>query len=225
MATSPYLSNLLVSAAFVSEDFVPDGDLSKRFWQQAERLRFDHDWNRRRHYPEAHTEVAVGWSRRYLYCAFWCKYTQLNVYAGEDPGPEKWELWNRDVAEVFVNPQPERVGHYYEFEVAPNGQWIDLEIHRETDLKSDAAWNSSFDHATRIFAEEHLWTCEMRIPVQPMGVATIGPDDEWRINFYRCDGPGDDSVRRFLAWSTTMTAEPSFHVPEHFGRVRFAGKP
>ena len=43
MATSPYLSNLLVSAAFVSEDFVPDGDLSKRFWQQAERLRFDHD--------------------------------------------------------------------------------------------------------------------------------------------------------------------------------------
>jgi len=51
------------------------------------------------------------------------------------------ELWNKDVAEVFLNPQPERLWHYYEFEVAPNNQWIDLEIAGKGISDHDAKWN------------------------------------------------------------------------------------
>jgi hypothetical protein len=35
-----------------------------------------------------------------------CRYHALNVSEGE-AAKERWELWNRDVAEVFLNPQPE----------------------------------------------------------------------------------------------------------------------
>ena len=51
----------------------------------------------------------------------------------------------------FVNPEPARVNHYYEFEVAPNNQWIDLEIDKDKTPFNDAKWNSGFDHATRCF--------------------------------------------------------------------------
>ena len=178
MTNSPYLRDLRVSASFVVKDFVPDGDLTKPFWQRTERLRFDHDWNDRHHHPEAQTDVAIGWSPHYIYCAFWCNYTELNIYEGEEPGPERWELWNRDAAEVFINPHPAHLNHYYEFEVAPNNQWTDLEIYRKRELQFDAAWNSGFDHATRIFRESHQWTCEMRIPVKPMGISRIEAGDE-----------------------------------------------
>src|SRR2546430_10315709 len=49
-------------------------------------------------------------------------FRSLNVYEGEDSAKERWQLWDRDVAEVFLNPEPARVPHYYEFEVAPNNQ-------------------------------------------------------------------------------------------------------
>ena len=66
--------------------------------------------------------------RQYVYFAYRCKYTTLNVYEGKDPSKDFWTLWDRDVVEIFLNPQPEHMQHYYEFEVAPNNLWIDLEI-------------------------------------------------------------------------------------------------
>ena len=41
-----------------------------------------------------------------------------------------------------------------------------------------------------------------------------------RINFYRADGEGDDSQRRFMSWSTIPEGK-SFHVPTRFGEIRF----
>ena len=54
------------------------------------------------------TQVASLWTPHYIYFAYWCRYQSLNIYAGEDPAKERWELWNRDVVEAFINPQPER---------------------------------------------------------------------------------------------------------------------
>jgi len=63
----------------------------------------------------------------------------------------------------------------------------------------------------------------MRIPAAPTGVASIRTGWEFRVNFYRCDGPGDDTQRRFLAWSPTYCTAASnyFHVPTRFGKIRF----
>jgi hypothetical protein len=217
---NPYTSDLKITARFVPEDFVPDGDVSKKAWQDAEWVEFDHDMSGRNRFPQALTRVAACWTRAHAYFAFRCAYTELNTYEGEDPSKERWELWNRDVAEIFVNPEPERVNHYYEFEVAPNNQWIDLEIDKDKTPFNDAKWDSHFTHATHIDERGHVWTCEMRIPVAAMGVTSIPSGAEWRLNFFRADGHGDDAQRRFLAWSTIQEGN-SFHVPTRFGLIEF----
>lgn len=207
-----------VVAQRLTEDYLPDANLSKSAWHDTPRVPLVDTVDPERSHPGATTAAGVRWSPEYLYVAFWCQYTELNLYAGEDSKQERWGLWNRDVAEVFLNPFAERLCRYWEFEVAPNNQWIDLAIEKREETHFDAGWDSGFTHATSIDEASKLWGCEMRIPALSLGVSRIEGGMEWRINFYRCDGFGDNSQRRFLAWSPTF--KPDFHVPERFGWVR-----
>ena len=216
-----YAGNLRITSKLLARDFTPGGNLNKAAWQAAEPVNFDRDALGRKQFPESATRVASLWSKRYVYFAYWCKYSTLNIYEGEDAAKERWELWNRDVVEVFINPQPERFNHYYEFEVAPNNQWIDLEIDLDKTPFNSAGWDSGFEHATAIDALNHTWTCEMRIPMASMGVQQVKANSEWRLNFYRADGPGDDTKRRFLSWSLLPSSKLSFHQPGSFGIIRF----
>jgi len=219
---SQYIRNLTMSSKFSSADFAPDGNLSKKVWQDASRITFDHDRFGYDHFPESETQVSSLWTPGYVYFAYWCRYQSLNIYAGEDSAKERYGLWKRDVVEAFINPQPERFLHYYEFEVAPNNQWVDLEIDLTKTPFGDAGWDSHFEHATKVDAEHKIWLVEMRIPVKSMKVDAIKPGDEWRLNLYRADGPGDDTQRRFMCWSP-LPAGPnkSFHQPASFGIIKF----
>ena len=220
-AMAPYTSSMEIRARLTDDrGFQIDGDLDKKHWKRAYYADFDNDMSGSRRYPDEWTRVGALWSSKYIYVGFTCHYVTLNTYEGEDISKERWELWNRDVAEVFVNPQPERVNHYFEFEVAPNNQWIDLEIDKDKDPFNDASWNSGFAHATRVDAARHVWTCEMRIPVASMKVSAMPPDHEWRINFYRAAGLGDDTRRHFMSWST-IPSGATFHVPTRFGMLHF----
>ena len=222
IATLPqqsYASDLQLLAKRAPVDFRPDGDLSKAAWKHADSVKFDHDASGKSHYPEVSTRVASVWTETHIYFAFWSRYDSLNVYEGEDPAAERWQLWDRDVVEVFLNPQPERVNHYYEFEVAPNNQWIDLEIDKTKQPFNDASWNSGFEHATRIDATNHIWTAEVRIPISSMNVIAIHPGTDWRANFFRAAGNGDDDHRKFLAWSIIPEGK-TFHVPTRFGILK-----
>jgi len=214
-----YASNMQLQAKRSSVDFLPDGDSSKPSWKHSESLEFDTEVSGESHFPEISTRVASVWTETHVYFFFWCRYDSINVYQGEDPKVERWQLWDRDVAEVFLNPRPERVNHYYEFEVAPNNQWIDLEIDKNKNPFNDASWNSHFEHATRIDAKNHVWTAEMRIPISSMNVHAIHPGDEWRVNFFRAAGEGGDDGRKFLAWSI-IPGGKTFHVPTRFGLLR-----
>jgi hypothetical protein len=218
---NPYIRNLVMTSKFLAADFAPDGDLSKKVWKDAAHItmrdRFGHT-----SFPDSETQVASLWTSRYVYFAYWCRYRSLNIYAGEDPAKERWELWNRDVVEAFINPHPESFLHYYELEVAPNNQWIDLEIDLSKTPMNDAGWDSHFDHATKVDAEHKMWTVEMRIPASSMKANAIRSGDEWRINLYRCDGLGDDTRRRFLSWSPLPPGDNgSFHQPASFGTIKF----
>jgi len=222
IATIPqqsYASDKQLQAKRFSRDFLPDGDSSKPSWKHATPVEFDTGASGSPHYPEISTRVASVWTETYVYFFFWCRYDSINVFQGEDPKVERWQLWDRDVAEVFLNPRPERVNHYYEFEVAPNNQWIDLEIDKNKNPFNDASWNSRFEHATRIDAKNHVWTAEMRIPISSMNVSAIHPGDEWRVNFFRAAGEGGDDGRKFLAWSSIPEGK-TFHVPTRFGLLR-----
>lgn len=218
-----YTGTAVIVARRIPRDFVPDGDLDKGMWVKAAKVKLGDNAAPEEPALEAASLAAAAWTPSNVYFAFWNDYTELNTYQGEDPAVERWKLWDRDVVEVFINPIPERMNLYWEFEVAPNNQWVDLEI--DLDLRaagknmSNAAWNSGFLHAARIDAARKQWYCEMRIPVAPMGVKQVRAGMQWRLNFYRADGLGDDTKRRFLSWSPTFGG--TFHKPERFGAIRF----
>jgi hypothetical protein len=175
MPQQSYASDVQLQAKRSPVDFLPDADFSKLLWKHAKSVEFDHDASGKSRYPELSTRVASVWTATNIYFFFRCSYDSLNVYEGEDPAVERWQLWDRDVVEAFLNPEPERVNHYYEFEVAPNNQWVDLEIDKTKEPFNDVSWNSGFAHAARIDAKNHIWTTEMRIPISSMNVGAIHP--------------------------------------------------
>jgi hypothetical protein len=216
-----YIRDITITSKFCPADFMPDGDLSKKAWRHAKPVKFDHDRMGHIHFPQSAMEVASVWTPDYVYLAYRCKYDTLTVYEGEDPAKERKLLWLRDVVEVYINPHPERLKHYYELEVSPTNQWIDILIDLSNGWYSDMGWDSHFDHATKIDAPHHLWMTEMRIPVKSLEGNRIQPGNKWRLNFSRLDGPGDDSTRRFLCWSTLPPGDTSLHQPVAFGIIKF----
>jgi len=214
-----YSSSMETETRHCAENFVPNGDVAKSLWKHAKWLEFDNEASGKSHYPELTTHVASLWTETYIYFAFSGRYNELNIYEGEDPKSERWQLWDRDVVEVFLNPQPERVNHYFEFEVAPNNQWIDLEIDKTKGPFNDASWNSGFEHATRIDAEHHIWTTELRIPLAAINVKDPRQGEQWRVNFFRAAGKGGDDHRKFLAWSVIPEGK-TFHAPTRFGIIK-----
>jgi len=217
-----YISQAEFTSKSTPRDFVPDGNLDKPAWRQGTWVKVDRDAFRSVTHPQSATEIASLWTPGYVYFAYRCQYTSLNLFEAKDPGKEFWTLWERDVVEVFLNPQPERMKHYYEFEVAPNNLWIDLEIDFDKSPFNDAKWDSGFEHATYVNPAKHVWACELRIPVAGLkDTKPIEANAEWRINFFRCDGEGHDAQRRLLAWSPVHSDSHSFHSPWSFGIIRF----
>ena len=211
----------VIVSKFLSRDTRPNGELDKPFWSAAPRVSFDQAGFTRTPYPKLETQVASRWTRNYLYLAFWCHYQTLNVFEGEDPRAERWGLWEKDVVEAFIAPDPQRPFHYFEFEIAPTNQWIDLEINLKKNPFNNAQWNSGFEHATRVDAARHVWTSEWRIPLASLSGSGIMPTGDWRINFYRSDGAAPH--RRAMSWGALPRQLPqnSFHQPESFGILRF----
>jgi hypothetical protein len=106
---------------------------------------------------------------------------------------------------------------YKEFEVAPNGTWIDLDISPSglTDLKSGLTRSVHMNEAMK------FWNAELAIPMNAL-TTKFDPSAEWRANFFRVEGRFEP--RNYMAWQATHTPQPDFHVPESFGILRFDNK-
>lgn len=128
-------------------------------------------------------------------------------------------LWNRDVCEIFLAPEPTDVHRYFEFEAAPTGEWIDLAIAwKHGERQTDWTFASGMTAAAEIGnGQVAIAVC---IPWSDSLPRPAG-EDQWRINLFRCVGSGDD--RGYLAWQPTLTPKPNFHVPEVFGWLEFSG--
>jgi alpha-galactosidase len=184
-------------------------------WQAATAIRFCQDWQGRNPAPARQTEVRVLWTPATLYLRFECCYRELFVFEDSEPSGRRDQLWDRDVAEAFLQPDPARPRYYKEFEASPNGMWIDLDIFPEgrRDLGSGLLHSAWLDH------EEHLWAAELAIPMRAL-TPQFDPTADWRANFYRVEGPREP--RFYSAWQATNTPQPNFHVPAAFGKLRFA---
>jgi len=170
------------------------------------------------------TEVTSVWTRDHLYFYFCCWFDELNVNPVWQTTESVPGLWEKDVVEVFL--RPESCDDYFEFEVSPLGQWLDVHI-RKPRVDVDYRWDSGLRVNARIDEPAGVWTALLAIPFAPLmdGFGerkhpNIG--DAWRLNLYRMAGEEPD--REYLAWCPTFTAVPDFHVPSAFGNIMFIGE-
>lgn len=158
--------------------------------------------------------MSLLWDAHSLYLRFFCGYCEINVFADSDLSGRRDELWDRDVVEVFLQPDRFDEKYYKEFEVSPNGQWLDLDITPEG-LRHIT---SGIQSRVRIDEQAQVWTAELAVPIASV-TTKFDPAEPWRVNFFRCEGL--DPERFYSSWQPTETSEPNFHVPQKFGWLRF----
>jgi alpha-galactosidase len=185
-------------------------------WKIAIPVKFDSDWQGKNPDPGRQTQVLALWTEKTLYLRFECRYRELLLFTDGGPSGRRDHLWERDVAEAFLQPDPSKEHYYREFEVSPNGMWIDLDISPGglADLRSEMQRSVFLDD------KSHIWSAELAIPIKAL-TQDFDPTSIWRVNFYRVEGKKEP--RAYLAWQATNTPQPNFHVPSAFGRMRFVG--
>ena len=208
-----------IIASYTAREIILDAAHPASEWRNAQPIIFCADWQGNNPDEQRETQVRVLWSSQTLYLRFECRYRDLYLFTGSGPNGRRDHLWDRDVAEAFLQPDPSRERYYKEFEVSPNGMWIDLDIFPGglADLKSGLKKSVVLDE------KRHRWAAELAIPMKAL-TQNFDPKAIWRANFYRVEGmvEKEKDARAYLAWQATNTPAPNFHVPSAFGRLRFA---
>lgn len=230
------LSLTLVAAA-LAEDALPqhsirraagpiavDGHLDEPSWGTAQVIdQFAFPW-----WTEGakdSTQARLLWDDVHLYVAFTAHDPHISATLTERDSPVSRD----DCVEVFIAPDTSRVTSYFNFEFNALGTILDRSPHAER----SAAWNGAgvqvaIDIAGTLNDEtdqDTLWTAEIALPfaVFAQYAPRLPPaaGDVWRLNLYRTGGAVN---LQYSAWSNTLTPQPQFHVPQHFGVVHFDGR-
>src|SRR6476659_2377467 len=186
-------------------------------WTRADPIQITRKWSGAKAPDWRHTEARIIWTDESLLVRFLCLQEEpLTVNPNPKLDKKTIRLWDWDVCEIFIAPDPQTPKRYFEFEASPQGEWVDLAISFEPAGRvTDFEFHSGMTTAT-LLVEQQL-SVAMQIP---WSVVLPRPQegDVWRVNLFRCVGTGED---RYLAWQPTYAPEPNFHVPEVFGRLEF----
>jgi alpha-galactosidase len=183
-------------------------------WDAARPLRFHSDWQGQNPDPQRETEVHLLWTPETLFIKFRARYRTISVFPDAGPNGRRDLLWDRDVAEVFLQPDPSDPCRYKEFEVSPNGMWIDLDIAPGQKIHLQ----SGLRRRVVLHQHKHEWLAELALPMKSL-VTPFDPTSLWRVNFFRVEGLAEP--RFYSAWRPTNTPAPNFHVPAAFGALTF----
>ena len=206
-----------LNIAHISSDF-EISDLTNRSWEQAQKVAITTYWSGENAPDSRRLTASLLWSDKALYVRFEARQEEpLVVSDHPDLSKKTLHLWDRDVCEIFLAPNASTPNKYFEFEVAPTGEWIDLRIEILPEKRlTDRNYRSDMMAAARI--ENQSVISGIKVEWATLGKAPkVG--DRWRGNLFRCVGKDPD--RGYLAWQPTMTKEPAFHVPDKFGWFEF----
>lgn len=187
-------------------------------WNKAEPVHLTRYWSGVEAPAGRHAEARILWSSKALHIRFVCHQQEPLVISSKPQISQKtMGLWDRDVCEIFIAPDPNVVERYLEFEAAPTGEWLDVAIHW-TPAKRESDWEFHSHMTTAAQVEHDRVTIAMRIP---WNYWSHEPQtgERWRVNLFRC--VGSDPGRGYLAWQPTRTPQPNFHVPHVFGWLVF----
>lgn len=202
----------LATASRLTAALDTEGFPSAHSWSCALPVSFCRDWQGNNPDPLRNTEVRLLWSPEFIYLRFVANFREIYVYPGKSCRRDR--LWERDVAEIFIRPGSEEPHHYREFEISPNGDWLDLDIFPggKADLHCSMRSRVALDE------DAGIWTAEMALPTGSLARA-FDPSEIWRVNFFRVEGA--EPNRFYSSWQATHAPEPNFHVPDAFGELRF----
>jgi len=206
-----------INIPHIENDFLIK-EFDHQFWRKGQEVLIESYWSGKKAASGRHAKAKLLWSDSSFYVRFEANQTEPLVVSKAPNLKSKTKgLWDRDVCEIFVAPNSKEPNKYFEFEIAPNGEWIDLEIHRMSDeRKTDLDYQSGMESAAKIEIDKVLMA--MKIQWKAFG-KTPKVKDIWKGNLFRCVGSGE--TRGYLAWSPTKTEMPNFHIPEAFGEFEF----
>lgn len=215
-ACAPMMAASVLESHFSKADFELTADPASPPWNGIGGV-FAENGPHGERIPGHRTEIRSRWTTGNLYLLYICLYETLHLRPNPALTAETNQLWDWDVAEAFIGSDFQHIHRYKEFEVSPRGEWVDLDIDRDSRAPQEGwRWNSGFSVKGRIDSAHKVWYAEMRIPISSIDARHPEAGLEMRANFYRCQGP--EPGRKYIAWQPTHAA--SFHVPEAFGRLR-----
>jgi hypothetical protein len=201
----------VIRATRIERDFAVDGILDEAERRQTIPARMEYQSGDASALAELSTPVRVLWSDRYLYLGYECPFTTLNTFIPAQK-EERIGLWDNDVVEAFIAPDPTAINRYKEFEWAPTGESLDLNV----DLPAkDFGWTARAESAVTVDDSAKIWRVEVRIPLASLSDQMPKRGTRWRVNFFR----HDKAHRAGLAFSPTLTR--TFHTPDRFGWLEF----
>jgi Carbohydrate family 9 binding domain-like len=205
-----------IESTRAKEDLRLTLDPSADFWKNTHSVFIDKD----RFGNPIHTyrsEVRTRWTKNNLYFLFICPYKELSLKPNPNTKEETNELWNWEVAEAFIGSDFSDIQRYKEFEVSPQGEWVDLDIDLKKPHHEDGwTWNSGFEVLAKIDSQKHIWYAAMRIPYSAIDTRPPAAGNTLRINLFRSGGPPTKPYG--ITWQPTMSK--TFHVPEKFGLIK-----
>jgi hypothetical protein len=194
------------------------GDLQNAEWNKARPVKIDRYWSGDPAPAARHCEARILWSSTALHVRFVGRQAEPLVVSPKPQTAKKtMSLWDRDVCEIFIAPDPNVLDRYFEFEAAPTGEWLDVAIHW-TAQRRESDWDFQSHMTAAAHVERERITVAMRIPWNHW-IHEPQRGERWRINLFRCIGT--DPSRGYLAWQPTLTKEANFHVPQVFGSLVF----
>ncbi len=203
----------MMESDHAARDFAPTADPNSPDWVSAPRVFMNRDFLGHE-IPGPPTEIRSRWTDSTLHLLYICPYQELNLKPNPQIMVKTPKLWDWDVAEAFIGSDFEHVNRYKEFEVSPQGEWVDLDIdsdHMNTQVALQ--WNSGMKVKARIDSQQKVWYAEMSIPFTAISPSSPHKGAKFRIGLYRIAGSGDHRV--YYAWSPT--GKRTFHAPEAFG--------
>jgi len=208
--------NKVATTTEAREDVALDTNLASTFWSQTVPIYADRDKNDQA-LPGYRTEIRSRWTAKNIYFLFICPYEELFLRPNPSITTETNKLWKWDVAEVFIGSDFKNIRRYKEFELSPQGEWLDLDIDLTKPHHEEGwTWNSGFQVAARIDERTKIWYGAMKIPWTALDDTQPSTGKALRVNFFRSQGPL--SNRKEIAWQPTRSE--TFHVPERFGLLR-----
>lgn len=209
-------SEAVVRSVYSPADVNPIPDPHDPFWRNVPPVTSNHNQFGIAQ-PGRATEFRTRWTKRYLYFLFVCPYQTLYLKPDPKTDSDTVGLWDWDVGEVFLGSDFDDIRKYKEFEVSPQGEWVDLDIDLDSTHKDDAwRWNSGFQVAARIDRNAKIWYGAMKIPYRSIDARDPKPGLTLRANLYRIEGPEPD--RKYICWRPTHSH--TFHTPAAFGTLK-----